>query len=488
MYAVNQRNMMHEGEEDDDENNIHGNAIKNQDGTIHPKIKYAVHKDKDEEVDEVVKYTFADIPLDAEHIQGKQINKGNTEKKRKSKRLSLSQKNGFAMEFEVAHSSSNYDETNRSVSDSGTVLFTTAASTVQQEMIKFWNDPGRSLRKMRHKLSTSAKNFFDNTDGVSKDSYHYASVVVSDSNSRKNPFSTYDDDDEIDDYEFEVEENGYYYGNAYDINTVGEERITIRRLSSLVFTLLSISCSSTLSAIPPFILVFAILQNIVNKWYISFPFALLRMVDNMSTTFTLSRCKNPMAVGSILSTTPVILISFIELVLYNHMLPYIYNEVNEHLFIQPDGSISLEWVSYKNAMGIAVMIGYILVVARILIILSGILVGLSSKWPNTFDQSLKLSPGVTKLLLETRDSWYCYQFQIYLLHATLIVSVVTFTICISSLVTYVLYTNNSSSSRNTGMYCDSLDNTECILPFPSSKFLEVDASSETGYRVSLSGK
>ena len=456
---------------------------------------------EDEEDDgDAVQYTLADIPSFDDNKPKPNINKSmnmSNNTKKKTKRFSP-ERNGmsgaYSMEIDSSksfrsssNSSRTHDNDNGS-SNGGTALFTTAAAlTIREEVRKFWYDPGRSMKKMKHKISQSAEKFFEKGT-VTKDSYHYASVVVSDSNSRKNPFSAYEDDDiDDDDDKFEMGENGYYYGNSDEVNTIGEEIITVRRLFSLAFTLLALSCSSTFSALPPFILIYSILQNIVNRWYICLPFAILRMFDNIATAYTLSLCKNPMVVGSFTSTLPVMFVSVIEIVLYNHLLPLCYKEAHEQLFIQPDGTITIEWESYKHAMRTAVVIGYILVIARICIVGSGVVTGLSTKWPNSFDRTLNLSSNVTKLLLEARESWLCFQFQIYLLYGTLFVSVFVFVVCISSSFTYVLSWNRSSTRKDADV-CDLLDRTECMLPFPSSKFLKADDSTATGYRVALSGK
>ena len=358
-------------------------------------------------------------------------------------------------------------------SNTGTALFTTA----QNEVRIFFLDPGRSMKRLRHKISLKMRR--DASETVTRDSYHYASVVVSDANLRKDPLSIYDEIDEDYDHKLGFHDTEEVYDNA-----VGDERMDLYRLSSLAFTSMALLCSSSLSAIPPLILVFGIVKNIIDRWYVIFPFAMVRFIDNATMIYGSFHMSNLMSAGPFKAVFPVVCISILELILYSHFLPMIYAGVKSNFFNQPDGTVTVEWKSYQLYFKLSVIFGYLLVILRGIVVIAGIIVIVAKKWKQT-NRKITVSPSITKKLIGIKGSWYYFDLQIYILYVMSFLSILAFGAGFFSMHTYIL---SSSSSGERGQRCDILDETECILPFPSSYFLEVDESTETGYRVNLSGK
>ena len=367
------------------------------------------------------------------------------------------------------------DKTTRDYPDSntGTILF----STAQNEVRNFFVDPGRSMKRLRHKISLKMRK--DASETVTRDSYHYASVVVSDANLRKDPLSIYDEIDEDYNDKLAFHDTAEVYDSA-----VGDERMNVYRLSSLAFTSMALLCSSSLSAIPPLILVFGIVKNIIDRWYVIFPFAMVRVIDNAIMIYGSLHMSNLMSAGPFKAVFPVVCISIIELILYSHFLPMIYAGVKSNFFNQPDGTVTVEWKSYQLYFKFSVIVGYLLVILRSIVVIAGVIVIVAKKWKQT-NRKITVSPSITKKLIGIKDSWYYFDLQIYILYVMLFLSILAFGAGFFSMYTYIL---SSSSSGEIGQRCDILDETECILPFPSSYFLEVDESTETGYRVNLSGK
>ena len=348
----------------------------------------------------------------------------------------------------------------------------------------FLRHPKRSIHTIKRKLS---RKFLEDDDEVGpRDSYHYASVAIS--GNSKNPFSIYDSDDEDDEIIMDTagKRRGVNYFEDSKADTVGEETINVFAFSSLVFITTSVFLSSTLSALPPIILIYGIIHDIAHRWFLSLPLAVLRLVDNMCAAYMLTRCKNPLNVGKPRAIIPVMIISILEIIMYGHYIPLVYIGVREYLFVEPDGSPTIEWQGYNSYFFFAVLLGYGVMILRSLLVLAGIGISISSKY-RTYNSDLNfLSTAATRKLLEIRESWLWFRFHLYYLNMTLFLSVILFSACLASACTYVW--SWDQPSETSGGQCDMLDETECMLPFPSSYFLKEDESSETGYRINLAGE
>mmetsp|Transcript_23425 Transcript_23425/g.36082 ORF Transcript_23425/g.36082 Transcript_23425/m.36082 type:complete len:1023 (+) Transcript_23425:161-3229(+) len=267
------------------------------------------------------------------------------------------------------------------------------------------------------------------------------------------------------------------------LGTEEEPAIDLWTVSSAVFTALSVATTTILSFLPT-IIFSAIAYDISDRMYPSLPLYLLRLLDAISTTPLLCSFNGLNVPCTAVQVSPIVLFSVMDAYFFGVLVPRIYWVGKDFFFTEADGTLPIEWGYMKTMFDAFLICSYLAALARLHLVFSGIIL-LCSSWIRLLNgQILFPSRSLVFSLFErvksmktlarfAQASIIIYFFGLFMLLAA----------SLSSSLAYLVPWDVPAPLNISN--CDPLDNTECILPFPSSFYLREDASTVTGYRVHL---
>ncbi|GAX16885.1 hypothetical protein FisN_5Hu258 [Fistulifera solaris] len=182
------------------------------------------------------------------------------------------------------------------------------------------------------------------------------------------------------------------------------------------------------------------------------------------------------------STRLVISLSLLaDILLAGFLYPFLYHTIKEAFFIEPDGTDVIEWSNYKRLFEVFAFNSWVFFILRTIVAAIGCLARLQIERPYLVVQCIK--PPICSLPSEKeyrmRSSVQRISF------AGIIIATFFSSWCIFSVAVHFLPPFSLRQNAYANEFCDPIDETECILPFPSFFHLRPDETSETGWRVNL---
>ena len=286
------------------------------------------------------------------------------------------------------------------------------------------------------------------------------------------------------------------------------------------FFVIAMMISSMFSLIPSMVLLHSIL-NLTGRWYFGGIVVLPQFLEKMHVWLLIRRVKVhhnelflhrsfsiPVLKGHSLTRSESsrccswrMTIFIIELtimlllsVLYLRIIPWLCKDVVISYFIGIDGTFSIDWdhiedqfeTIYHTSLLTGVFYAFSLIFGILALVFvrdriedfdtTTMIMVLDSAPISTRNIDVNQASCVRATKLFRRFRW---------MNISLVLTmIVLLGICLNSAFVY-LFTNRIPKNNNIGEYCDPLDTTECMLPFPSSFFTVKDETSETGFRVNI---
>ena len=243
------------------------------------------------------------------------------------------------------------------------------------------------------------------------------------------------------------------------------------------FSILSLCCTA-----PILVLLMSVFFDMVGRMWIDLLLAghlLFNCVSGLSSVMLLSQKQlNRSRRQPCLTSCLTSLSSIVDIALFGWVYPLIFGNVDYIFLTECDGSAVPEYVHYKAVLRLATLGGYFVASLRVLF---GVLFWYRRFFPSTRNYYV-VTGGffVWKVrTVETTKSW--------IRKLWLIASFVAAFLLVWSLFSLVEYFVGFGppATELGGRYCDPLDTTECMLPFPSYHFMSRSNTSRTGYRVNL---
>lgn len=280
---------------------------------------------------------------------------------------------------------------------------------------------------------------------------------------------------------------------------MGGARIELQSIISFSFLTMS-TLSATVFTFVPFVLfTYNILFDLTDRWFFSFPLALLRLLHVSCIFFALSTARNILDIrasccfsseGSFASSfavCQVICWSFISFFLHGLFVPSLFGELKDSFFVEVDGTIAIEWHDLDRTFLLATRWSRFAAVVDLFVALFGLCLFYSPNGVVLHDcqQKNRLRNYVFNIIQSFgRHGHKLYQGLVFF---SLIITIAAFVICGMSSYTY-LFAHEPPANSNVGHFCDPIDETECLMPFPSAFFTIEDNSSATKRRVNISAE
>lgn len=256
------------------------------------------------------------------------------------------------------------------------------------------------------------------------------------------------------------------------------------RLNVLSFAFLtSVTISAATSYIPFVIVTHNILYELTSRNYFGFPLAIARTVEVWSSYLLLKKTTKltslPAKERKYQSVLLILGFAVLSFVIYGILVPIIFASVHSNFFTEPDGTVAVDWSDFQTNFFWATIFSGLAAVLHLGIILTGVAllcgtyvlggetIFLSQYW---FD------------MMESR--WLCLAYR----RLVLLCLLATLPFLVASVRSCYIYLPHwePPSGSTVGPFCDPMDETECLMPFPSSFFTEEDMSTVTGRRVAIS--
>jgi len=277
---------------------------------------------------------------------------------------------------------------------------------------------------------------------------------------------------------------------------VGHVRLTWQNVLSFSFFTLS-TLSSVLFTFVPFVLfTYSILYQLTERWFFSLPLSLLRLVGLFCNFFALSRARSLVDIRASgcprekqecapsIAIYQVMFWALLSCSLHGLLAPSLFLTFRDSFFYEVDGTLAIEWQDLEQTFFIATawscfaafvdfnvaLLGLILLICR----------GASHR---CWSQSLLVREYYFELIASEK----IHRTYKTLVSTSLFFTIVPFILGSISSYTY-LGSHEPPVGSNIGPYCDPLDTTECLFPFPSSFFTREDNSTATKRRVDISAE
>ena len=184
------------------------------------------------------------------------------------------------------------------------------------------------------------------------------------------------------------------------------------------------------------------------------------------------------------------ILSCIDIVLFGFVYPFAWKILVDALFIEPDGTTAIEWSNHKKAMDIFKFEAILITVLRVGIGTSAIVARtcrcrlctslLTSYSP--LRPLLALGRPLTPCAVPDTMRLRLREVYTRACNVLLCLCCALLVWCLYSVAVHLLPSWPSGFRYEE---CDSLDDTECALPFPSFHHMRPDSKSITGWRVNL---
>ena len=302
-----------------------------------------------------------------------------------------------------------------------------------------------------------------------------------------------------------------FFGTLTLSDTVGSVQPTSGQILSFAFSTLVV-LSAAISLVPFGIITHRILFELTLRHYFALPLAvyrisaliptigLLRLTPNL-TQLSVScwpRRKNELAEDGHNARHCVyfLVMMFAELsfLLHGLLIPWLFGSFRREFFLEPDGTTAIEWRDLEHTFfwaafwsGIAALIELGVVILGIPLLLCSNRNAGHNERTRMCHRLLRRSTTMPEYLyniLESQGLSNVYQ------GIVLLCLVVTFPVLVMSCHSAYVYlpTREPLPNNNIGPFCDPIDTTECLMPFPSSYFTRRDDTTVTGRRIDINGE
>jgi len=184
----------------------------------------------------------------------------------------------------------------------------------------------------------------------------------------------------------------------------------------------------------------------------------------------------------------------LSFLLHGLLIPRLFGSFRREFFLEPDGTTAIEWRDLEHTSfwaafwsGIAALIELGVVILGISLLLCSN-VGQNERTRRLMcHRLLRRSTRIPEYLynmLESQGLSNMYQ------GIVVMCLVVTFPVLVMSFHSAYVFlpTRDPLPNNNIGPYCDPIDTTECLMPFPSSFFTRRDNTTVTGRRIDINGE
>jgi hypothetical protein len=170
-----------------------------------------------------------------------------------------------------------------------------------------------------------------------------------------------------------------------------------------------------------------------------------------------------------------------DILLAGFFYPFLYHTIKEAFFIEPDGTDVIEWSNYKRVFDLFAFNSRVYFVLRTILAAIGFLARFQVERPFLVVQCVK-SPICS---LASEKEYRIRSFVQRISFSGIIMATFFSSWCIFSVAVHFLPPFSLQRNAYATEFCDPIDETECLLPFPSFFHLRPDETSETGWRVNL---
>lgn len=308
----------------------------------------------------------------------------------------------------------------------------------------------------------------------------------------------------------------FFFGSLTPSATVGSIQPTLGQILSLAFLTLTV-LSAALSLIPFFIISHQILFELTLRHYFPLPLAVYQTLAVLPTIGLLQLTPNltqlsvscwPKRKGELIDDGHVarhriyfLVLVFAELsfLLHGLLIPKMFGTFRRLFFVEPDGTTAIEWRDLERTFFWAAFWSGIAALVEMGVVLLGMSLLLCGGQSNTTRMGSaagrhgSASRMCHDLLRFTRMPEYVYNIlearglpKIYqgIVLACLVVTLPSLVLSAHSAHVY-LPTRDPPPGNNIGPFCDPVDTTECLMPFPSSYFTRLDTTTVTGRRIDI---
>ena len=283
--------------------------------------------------------------------------------------------------------------------------------------------------------------------------------------------------------------------------------VTAARHNILSFAFLTlVTLSAVIRFVPLTIISQRILYDLTNRQYFALPLAMLNTSGTFSAYLLLRTTNNLTHLSA--SCWPnkrvgnrscqllfvVMLCTELSFLFHGIYVHKMFAAFRGNFFIEPDRTVAIEWRDLEKTFLHAAFWSAVLATLDICVVL----LGLAMLWLGKEDNGsgFHLLPSIVyrKIfrgfsiseysydIMESR--WLCNVYR----RLALLCLLASLPFLASAAYSAYIYlpTRNPPPGSNTGPYCDPVDDSECLMPFPSSFFTRRDNTTDTGRRVSIS--
>ena len=172
-------------------------------------------------------------------------------------------------------------------------------------------------------------------------------------------------------------------------------------------------------------------------------------------------------------------VSIIDILFFGVVYPLVPYIVTRAVFLEPDGTINMDWTSEVRFMRILTGLSFVIAILRLGVSLRTLLARYREQVDATFwipysqdNTSTSISKTAQRRLYRTFEA---LSLTVFVFHLSCILSII------------VHFGPSPSDSVIPSMHCDPMDRTLCALPFPSFHHMKKDDDTATGWRVDLKG-
>jgi hypothetical protein len=229
-----------------------------------------------------------------------------------------------------------------------------------------------------------------------------------------------------------------------------------------------------------------IFYSLTGRVWTTTPFVLYIAVSVLVSRWHFIVNENQTATAFLLVTS---FAAVVDTVLFGVAFPQVWEGLSDQFFTDYDGTDVVEWAHYKRDFRLFGRLGWVISVARFVLGCTAVVARICSACKVKRRVVPWTSPCIYLVLpwnavsSKARTCLRLYLNRIFCVAA--FVSWLVLVWCLNSLGAHLL---PWSVPFRAGDYCDDLDETECVFPFPSFYHMRADPTTATGWIVDLPGR